>query len=169
MADRAPPRRRGLPSARVAASSPTSGEQDEQGSGARSYCPIHPRLIIGSAPPERAGAASAISETSSELSGAVAAGEQLPEPLAAELLEAASEAFIQGLQVATLTSALIALTAAVLTAILLRHVQAGQEGERTGPHEWGRLSAAQVRRDCRCRPVDFVARRSSYRVTIWRS
>jgi RNA polymerase sigma factor (sigma-70 family) len=68
---------------------------------------------------------------------------------------------------AALTVALIALTAAVLTAILLRHVQAGQEGERTGPNERGRLSAAQVRRDCRCRPVDFVARRSSCCATIW--
>jgi MFS transporter, DHA2 family, multidrug resistance protein len=133
-------------------------------------------LIIGSAPPERAGAASAISETGSELGGAfgiallggigtalyrgqigdeipagvpaeaavaaretlggaVAAVEQLPEPLAAELLEAAREAFLQGLQVAALTSALVALAAAVLTAILLRHVQAGQEGERTWEDE----------------------------------
>jgi hypothetical protein len=33
--------------------------------------------------------------------------------------------------------------------------------------EWGRPSAAQVRRACRCRPVDFVARCSSYCVTIW--
>jgi hypothetical protein len=36
-----------------------------------------------------------------------------------------------------------------------------------GPNELGRLSAAQVRRDFRCRPVDFVARRSSYCATIW--
>jgi S-formylglutathione hydrolase FrmB len=37
----------------------------------------------------------------------------------------------------------------------------------TVTHELGRLSAARVRRGCRCRPVDFVARRSSYCVTIW--
>jgi MFS transporter, DHA2 family, multidrug resistance protein len=128
-------------------------------------------VIIGSAPPERTGAASAISETSSELGGAfgiailggigaalyrsqigndipadvpadaavaardtlggaVAMGEQLPEPLAAELLDAAREAFIAGLQVAALTSVLLAVAAGALTAILLRRVREGEEAER---------------------------------------
>jgi DHA2 family multidrug resistance protein-like MFS transporter len=123
-------------------------------------------LIIGTAPPERAGAAAAISETSSELGGAlgiailgtigaavyrsqvadavpaavppqaaeaardtlggaVATGDQLPEPLAAELLDAARDAFTQGLHLAALSSAVIAAATAILVAVLLRHVQAG--------------------------------------------
>lgn len=123
-------------------------------------------LIVGTAPPERAGAAAAISETSSELGGAlgiatlgsigtalyrgqvadavpasvppeaadasrdtlggaVAAADQLPDRLAAELLDTAREAFTQGLQVAALTSAVIAAATAVMAAVLLRHVQAG--------------------------------------------
>jgi DHA2 family multidrug resistance protein-like MFS transporter len=123
-------------------------------------------LIVGTAPPERAGAAAAISETSSELGGslgiailgsigtalyrgqvadavpagvpppaaeaardtlggAVAAGDQVPAPLAAELIDTAREAFTQGLQVAALTSAVVAAGAAILAAVLLRHVRAG--------------------------------------------
>lgn len=122
-------------------------------------------LVVGTAPPERAGAAAAISETSSELGGAagiailgtigtaiyrgqvaegnppgvppdaadaardtlggaVAAAEQLPDPLAGELLDAAREAFTLGLQVAALTSAVIAAATAVLAAVLLRRVGA---------------------------------------------
>jgi MFS transporter, DHA2 family, multidrug resistance protein len=142
-------------------------------------------LVIGTAPPERAGAAASISETSSELGGAfgiailggigtalyrgqigegipqgtppeeaaaardtlggaVAAGEQLPAPLAAELVEAAREAFIQGLQVAALTSAAIAAMVAVSTAILLRHVGAAPEGGRSTEAERGVPVAAAV-------------------------
>jgi MFS transporter, DHA2 family, multidrug resistance protein len=125
-------------------------------------------LIIGSAPPERAGAASGISETGAELGGAlsiailgsigtavyrsqmddaiprgvpeeaantardtlggaVAEGEQLPGPVAAELLDAAQEAFTQSLQVAALTSAFVAAVTAVLAAVFLRHVRPGSE------------------------------------------
>jgi MFS transporter, DHA2 family, multidrug resistance protein len=128
-------------------------------------------LIIGSAPPERAGAASGISETGAELGGAlsiailgsigtavyrdqiadgipagvpaasaetardtlggaVVESEQLDGPLAAELLDAAREAFTQGLQVAALTSAVVAAITAVLAAILLRKVGAPPEPER---------------------------------------
>lgn len=127
-------------------------------------------LIVGVAPPERAGAAAAISETSSELGGALgiailgsigtalyrsqmadnlpadispelvgaardtlggaaAASEQLPDPLASELLDAAREAFTQGLQVAALASAAIAAGTAVLAAVLLRRVRAGSQQE----------------------------------------
>ena len=97
-------------------------------------------LAVGSAPPERAGAASGISETSSELGGALGlallgtvgtavyrgsrrrhprrvprdaaatasdtlggafeVADRLPQPLAADLLEPAREAFTHGLQVA---------------------------------------------------------------------
>jgi DHA2 family multidrug resistance protein-like MFS transporter len=121
-------------------------------------------LIIGSAPPERAGAASGISETGAELGGAlsiailgtvgtavyrmqvddgipssvpaeqadaardtiggaVAAAGDLPQALAARVLDAAQEAFTQGLQVVALASAVLAAAAAVLTAILLRQVR----------------------------------------------
>jgi DHA2 family multidrug resistance protein-like MFS transporter len=122
-------------------------------------------LAVGSAPPERAGAASGISETSSELGGAlglailgtvgaaayrsnatdalpaelpagaattagdtlggaveVAAG--LPQPLAADLLEPAREAFTQGLQVAATVSGILLVAAAVLVARLLERTAA---------------------------------------------
>jgi DHA2 family multidrug resistance protein-like MFS transporter len=62
------------------------------------------------------------------LGGAVAAAEQLPDPLAGELLDAAREAFTLGLQVAALASAVIAAATAVVAAILLRRV--GAESHR---------------------------------------
>jgi len=130
-------------------------------------------LILGAAPPERAGAASAISETGDELGGAlsiailgtlgtavyrnqvadgvparvppdqqgtaldtlggaVAAAEELPGDVAAELLEVAREAFTQGLQAAALASAVVAAIAAVLAAVLLRDVRAGAQDEVAG-------------------------------------
>jgi DHA2 family multidrug resistance protein-like MFS transporter len=114
-------------------------------------------LALGSAPPERAGAASGISETSSELggalglailgtvgtavyrsettdafpggvdgtasdtlAGAVAVADRLPQALAAEVLEPAREAFVQGLQVAaTLSGALVAAAAVMVARLLL--------------------------------------------------
>jgi MFS transporter, DHA2 family, multidrug resistance protein len=122
-------------------------------------------LIIGTAPPERAGAASAISETGAELGGAlsiailgtlgtavyriqvddgipvevptdaaetardtlggaVAVSADLAEGVAAELLEAAREAFTQGMQVVALVSAIIAALSAVGVAVFLRKVRA---------------------------------------------
>jgi DHA2 family multidrug resistance protein-like MFS transporter len=131
-------------------------------------------FVIGSVPPERAGAAAAISETASELGGAlgiailgsigmglyrgsiadeiprgvppdaadaardtlggaVAAADQLPEPLAAQLLDAARAAFTQGLEVAALTSAAIAAGMALLVLLPLRRARAGsQEEEQAG-------------------------------------
>ena len=127
-------------------------------------------IVVGSAPPERAGAASGISETSAEfggalgiailgsigtavyrsevadafpdgappeaaeaardtLGGAVSVADQLPGALAAELLDTAREAFTQGLQVSAITSAAIVLGMAILTAVLLRHVRPGSEGQ----------------------------------------
>ena len=127
-------------------------------------------LIVGSAPPERAGAASAISETGAELGGAlgiailgsigiavyraqmddaipagvpaeeaeaardtlggaVAAADDLAEPLATQVLDAASEAFVLGLQVAALASAVVAAAAAVFTAVFMRNLRAGSESE----------------------------------------
>jgi MFS transporter, DHA2 family, multidrug resistance protein len=122
-------------------------------------------MMVGTAPPERAGAAAGISETSSELGGAlgiallgaigtavyrgqvadtvpvgvppgparaardtlggaVAAGHELPDPLAADLLDAARDAFTQGLQLAATLSAAVVIGAATLAAVLLREVRA---------------------------------------------
>jgi MFS transporter, DHA2 family, multidrug resistance protein len=119
-------------------------------------------LVVGAAPPERAGAASAISETSAELGGAlgiailgsigtavyrnelddaipsgippekaevardtlggaIAAGDGLPSRLADALVDPAREAFVQGLQVASMTTAVLVAGLAVLAATRLRH------------------------------------------------
>jgi DHA2 family multidrug resistance protein-like MFS transporter len=127
-------------------------------------------LIIGAAPPERAGAAGAISETGAELGGAlsiailgtlgtavyrsqvddgipaevpredaitardtlggaVAVADGLPESVAGELLDAAREAFTQGLQAAALASAVVAALSAAVAAIFLRNVRAGSVPE----------------------------------------
>jgi MFS transporter, DHA2 family, multidrug resistance protein len=118
-------------------------------------------VVVGAAPPARAGAASAISETGAELGGAlgiailgsigtavyrshvadalpsavpaeqadtaretlggaVAAGEYLPAPLAAELLDEAREAFMAGLHVAAATTTVVVAGLAILAAALLR-------------------------------------------------
>jgi DHA2 family multidrug resistance protein-like MFS transporter len=127
-------------------------------------------LIVGSSPPEKAGAASGISETGaelggamgiailgsigtalyrSELAGALPAGipaeaaaaaldtlggavnvaGQLPEPLGATLLELSRAAFVQGLNLAAGISAVVAIGAAVMAAVLLRHAAAGSRAE----------------------------------------
>ena len=112
-------------------------------------------LAVGSAPPERAGAASGVSETSSELGGALGlailgtvgaavyrgrvddgspglppeasdtlagathAADRLPQPVAAELLEHAREAFMLALQAAATISGVLVLGAALLIARLV--------------------------------------------------
>jgi DHA2 family multidrug resistance protein-like MFS transporter len=130
-------------------------------------------LVVGTAPSERAGTAAAISETSSELGGAlgiailgtigaavyrsqvdippavppqaaeaardtlggaVATSGELPDAVASELLDSARDAFVSGLQLAALTSAVIGLATATLVAVVLRHVQAGSAPEEeAGP------------------------------------
>jgi MFS transporter, DHA2 family, multidrug resistance protein len=126
-------------------------------------------LILGTAPPERAGAASAISETGAELGGAlsiailgtigtaiyrmqvddsipasvppedadtardtlggaVAVSGDLSAGAADQVLEAAREAFTQGLQVVALLSAILAALTAVGVALFLRQV-------RPAPHD----------------------------------
>ena len=119
-------------------------------------------LIIGTAPPERAGAAAAISEASSEfggalgiailgsigtaiyrsmmanaapgvpaqaaeaardtLGGALAVAETLPAETGLALLNAGREAFVQAFQIIGVTCAAIAIFAAVIAVVLLRHV-----------------------------------------------
>jgi DHA2 family multidrug resistance protein-like MFS transporter len=123
-------------------------------------------LIIGSAPPERAGAAAGISETAAELGGAlgiaifgsigvaiyrgamiagvprgvpapaaktardtlggaVEVAGQLPGRLGPELIDAARDAFIQGLHLAAAISAIGAIGLAVFVGLLLRRVRPG--------------------------------------------
>jgi MFS transporter, DHA2 family, multidrug resistance protein len=119
-------------------------------------------LMVGAAPPERAGAAAGISETSSEfggalgiavlgsvgtavyrgevgdsvpagapaeaadaardtLGGAVAAGEDLADPVGVDLIEVAREAFTNALQLTTaLSAALVLAAAAVAVAVFHR-------------------------------------------------
>jgi DHA2 family multidrug resistance protein-like MFS transporter len=125
-------------------------------------------LVVGTAPSERAGTAAAISETSSELGGAlgiailgsigtaiyrgqvevpaavpsdaadaahdtlggaVATSGELPDALAAELLDSAREAFTNGMQLAALTSCLIAAATATVVAVVLRHAQVGSAAD----------------------------------------
>jgi DHA2 family multidrug resistance protein-like MFS transporter len=132
-------------------------------------------LMVSAAPPERAGAAAGISETSSEfggalgiavlgvvgtalyrgevaeavpaalpseaaegaresLGGAIAAGNQLPRPFAAELFDAASDAFTQALQLAAALSAAVLIAAAVLAwTLLTRADRPAAEEERRVP------------------------------------
>jgi DHA2 family multidrug resistance protein-like MFS transporter len=98
-------------------------------------------LIVGSAPPERAGAASGISETASELGGAVAVAGQLPAQLGAAVLETARDAFVQGMQIATTISAVVAVGVAILAVVMLRNVGSGAHRE-AAPH-----AATQPARD----------------------
>ncbi|WP_159592840.1 MFS transporter [Chelativorans xinjiangense] len=132
-------------------------------------------LIIGSAPPERAGAASAISETSAELGGALgiavlgsmvtavyrgamqadglaeipasmvetardtlggarAVARELPETLGTPLLATAREAFTEGLVLASLISAAIAiLTMLLILGVLRREGTPGPTEETEKP------------------------------------
>jgi DHA2 family multidrug resistance protein-like MFS transporter len=133
-------------------------------------------MIVGAAPPEKAGAASAISETGTELGlalgvaiigsvgaatyrsevtdavpagipnetaeaardtigGAVSAAEELPGQIGADLLDAARESFIQGLQTSAVLSAAVAACIAVLAALLLRRVRPSPEPEVQAPSE----------------------------------
>jgi DHA2 family multidrug resistance protein-like MFS transporter len=79
--------------------------------------------VPADAPPE---AAEAARDT---LGGAVAAADQLPDQVGAELLEAAREAFTQGLQLTAITSATVVLGMAILAVALLRDVPTGSEPE----------------------------------------
>ena len=68
---------------------------------------------------------------SDTLGGAVEVAARLPQPLAAEVLDPAREAFTQGLQVAATVSGILLVAAAVLVARLLARGEERPESERT--------------------------------------
>ncbi|MDK1476197.1 MFS transporter [Streptomyces sp. 549] len=145
-------------------------------------------LIIAGAPPERAGAASALSETGTEMGmalgiavlgsvgtavyrgemtgglpagvpdaaadaardsigGAAAAAGQLPGETGAALMEAAGQAFVHGMQVTAVVSAVLVTGIALAATVLLRHVSpdAGAEADTVEQHgEAGGMTGAAV-------------------------
>ncbi|GIH02676.1 MFS transporter [Rhizocola hellebori] len=121
---------------------------------------IATELAIGTVPPERAGASSALMETASEfggalgiailgsigtavyrarlddhlpsaaretLSGAVTTAEQMPQPLAGQVLGSAREAFVVGMHTVAWTTAAVMLFAAVIALAFLRGLPAGAQ------------------------------------------
>jgi MFS transporter, DHA2 family, multidrug resistance protein len=73
-----------------------------------------------------------VSEASKDtLGGALEAVDTLPDALGATLLNAAQEAFTQGMQLAALTSAAVALGAAAFVAVLLRRMGADSDRKET--------------------------------------
>jgi DHA2 family multidrug resistance protein-like MFS transporter len=125
-------------------------------------------MIVGAAPPERAGSAAALSETGSEfggalgiavlgsvgtaiyrsrmaadlpggvepelaetardtLGGAVGVAEGMAGDLAGPLIEAARDAFVQGLQTTAAISVVVALVAAAAAVMMLRHIEVGAD------------------------------------------
>jgi MFS transporter, DHA2 family, multidrug resistance protein len=140
-------------------------------------------LIVGCAPPERAGVASGISETGAELGGALGiavlgsigvavyrnelgdaalagvppaqaasasdtlggaleAADTLPEQPAAALLDTAQDAFTQGLQIAALTGAAVAVATAVMAAVFLRRTRTGPPPEPRASEQDAAVEAA---------------------------
>jgi len=88
-------------------------------------------LIVGAAPPERAGAASALSETGTELGGALGIAILGSIGTAVYRSQLAGgvpfgEAFAHGLQVAALARAVVMAAMAVVAAVLLRERNAGE-------------------------------------------
>ncbi len=57
----------------------------------------------------------------------MAVGEQLPAPFAADLLDAARDAFTQGLQLAATISAAVVIAAAFLAVVLLLRAEEGPD------------------------------------------
>jgi MFS transporter, DHA2 family, multidrug resistance protein len=146
-------------------------------------------MIVGAAPPEQAGSASAISETGTELGlalgvaiigsvgaatyrsevtdaipariphntaevardtigGAVSVAEHFPGPLGRDLLDAAQESFIKGLQASALVSAAVAACIAVSAALVLRGVRPSPEPEIQTPRDPHAVAAGVQRAPC---------------------
>ena len=154
--------------------------------------------IVGSAPPERAGAASAVSETGAELAAAMgiavlgsigtaayrgqlattlpadvppasadAAREtlaaafivaaQIPQQLGLDLLDAASAAFIYGLQLTSAISAVIAALLTVLVVVLLRSIDAGSRPQSYADQQEADARASREQHEAEPREVAPVA------------
>jgi DHA2 family multidrug resistance protein-like MFS transporter len=133
--------------------------------GAAQVITLSTDLIVGAAPPERAGIASGISETGAELGGAFGiavlgsigtavyrndVGHAVPDTLggamgaadrlSAGVLQAATGAFAHGFHVAAATGAVLMLGMAVLAAVLLREARPDPEPEPMV----GRAAAAEA-------------------------
>ncbi len=77
------------------------------------------------------------------LGGAQTVALELPDPIGAELLDAAREAFTQGLQLAAATSAAVAAGLAILVGFLLRDLRSSSEPSDPGDLEVS-LSTCEV-------------------------
>ena len=102
--------------------------------GAAQMVTLSTDLVVGSAPPERAGSASGISETGTELGGALgiallgsigtavyraeSGGETLGD--AVGVIDTATQAFMHGMQLAALASAILMVAVAAIAARVLR-------------------------------------------------
>jgi DHA2 family multidrug resistance protein-like MFS transporter len=78
------------------------------------------------------------------LGGAVDAVETLPDALGATLFDAAQDAFTQGMQVAAVISAAVAIATAVLAATLLRRIETGSEQKPHSPAASERADVART-------------------------
>jgi DHA2 family multidrug resistance protein-like MFS transporter len=69
------------------------------------------------------------------LGAAVAVARQLPDGLGVALLEVARDAFVQGMQLTSAISAVVAIGIAILAVVMLRHVPPSSESQdQAGPH-----------------------------------
>jgi DHA2 family multidrug resistance protein-like MFS transporter len=143
-------------------------------------------LIVGSAPPERAGAASGMSETAAELGGAlgisilgsvgvalyrgqiasslpagvpteaaivardtlggaVGVAAELPGQVGNALLEVARGAFVDGMVLVAIVSAVVAVAVALLAVTLLRNIAAGGQAEAAPDFESQEPAAESIR------------------------
>ena len=69
------------------------------------------------------------------LGAAVAVARQLPDGLGVVLLEVARDAFVQGMQLTSAISAVVAIGIAILAVVMLRHVPPSSESpDQAGPH-----------------------------------
>jgi MFS transporter, DHA2 family, multidrug resistance protein len=79
------------------------------------------------------------------LSGAVAAGEGLPDQLGVQLVDAARDAFVYGFEVTAAVSAIVAIALALVAGVVLRNVRRDREPGESTPeqHERGQVAGDQ--------------------------
>jgi len=71
---------------------------------------------------------------------------QLPEQLGLGLLDVARQAFVQGMHLVAIISAAVAIGAAILALILLRHVPARSEQQPEMEPDWAGAGSAGIDR-----------------------